>query len=235
LARRLEVRRAIEAGSVLFEIRPIESSGNSETFFADDIRPCLSIGDDQRLETAEIMVAAQEDQDLARRICSEMVSAALIRLQARQMNSVEHGVVIHCPACGLDGIREASDLWDQFVTAAATGVPFWVNLSLDFLHEGISTSIKQLHSVGVRFATSLGVGAGSLQQLRQLPFDLLYIEESFVREIETDKNDEAIVMAIASLGESLGLKCVAEGVRAASTRNRLAELGVQLVIPYDDP
>jgi EAL domain-containing protein (putative c-di-GMP-specific phosphodiesterase class I) len=57
-----------------------------------------------------------------------------------------------------------------------------------------------------------GTGYASLSYLHQFPFDSIKIDRSFISTLNEDENSQAIVRAIVTLGRSLHLKIVAEGV-----------------------
>ena len=92
--------------------------------------------------------------------------------------------------------------------------------------EDIIVKMKELRAMGVGFSLDdFGTGYSSLNYLKQLPLDLLKIDQSFVQDVLIDPNDAAIARTIVGLGHSLGLTVVAEGVETAEQRAFLASIG----------
>lgn len=74
-------------------------------------------------------------------------------------------------------------------------------------------TLKGLHELGVEIAIDdFGTGYSSLAYLRQFNIDRLKIDQSFIRNALTNADDAAIAKTIISLGHSLNLKVIAEGV-----------------------
>lgn len=91
-------------------------------------------------------------------------------------------------------------------------------------------SVEQLRAHGVRIVLDdFGTGFSSLYHLKELRFDKLKIDRSFVQSMEDNTGSEIIVRAIVGLSNSLGLKVTAEGIetteQAASVLERGADQG----------
>ncbi|OEZ63740.1 bifunctional diguanylate cyclase/phosphodiesterase [Duganella sp. HH105] len=98
-------------------------------------------------------------------------------------------------------------------------------LLLDNIEDTIA-SMTALKALGIKFSLDdFGTGYSSLQYLKRLPLDQLKIDQSFVRDLASDANDQAIVLTIIAMARSLRLDVIAEGVETPAQRQLLSELG----------
>ena len=93
--------------------------------------------------------------------------------------------------------------------------------------------LEQLAEMGVGIAIDdFGTGYSSLLYLKRLPANELKIDRGFVRDLEHDGDDMAIVSAIVALGQALDLRIVAEGVETPEQQAFLTELGCDSLQGY---
>ena len=96
---------------------------------------------------------------------------------------------------------------------------------IENIEETIAT-MGALNKVGVKLSLDdFGTGYSSLQYLKRLPIDQLKIDQSFVRDITTDKDDMAIVHTIIAMAQSLDMHVIAEGVETEEQRQLLLDNG----------
>ncbi len=92
--------------------------------------------------------------------------------------------------------------------------------------ESVAVQLRQLRELGVLISIDdFGTGFSSLSYIKHFPIDRLKIDQSFVRDLMTDPSDAAIVQAIISLGASLKLDVIAEGVETPEQLEHLREAG----------
>lgn len=97
----------------------------------------------------------------------------------------------------------------------------------------IINKMAALQAHGVTFSLDdFGTGFSSLSYLKHLPLDQLKIDQSFVRDLLTDPSDMAIVRTLISLGESLDLMVIAEGVETEGQRAWLRANGCRAYQGY---
>ena len=91
---------------------------------------------------------------------------------------------------------------------------------------GTLTALHELRAMGITVALDdFGTGYSSLSYLRSFPFDKIKIDQSFVRDLVTNKESMSIVRAVTGLGHSLNIKTTAEGVETLDQLNMLREHG----------
>ncbi len=97
----------------------------------------------------------------------------------------------------------------------------------------IESVIKECLEMGIAFSLDdFGTGYSSLIYLRRLSVEELKIDQSFVRDMLDDPEDEAIVSGVIALGQSFGLRVVAEGVETERQARHLVDLGCTIVQGY---
>jgi EAL domain-containing protein (putative c-di-GMP-specific phosphodiesterase class I) len=95
--------------------------------------------------------------------------------------------------------------------------------------EQVQKMLARLSRRGVRIAVDdFGSGYASFSHLKELPVDVLKIDKSFVQNLGTNDEDDAIVRSAIDLAHNLDVAVVAEGVENGESLGRLAALGCDL-------
>jgi len=81
----------------------------------------------------------------------------------------------------------------------------------------VLATLHALRALGVRISMDdFGTGYSSLSYLRSFPFDKIKIDRSFVQEVDANRDAQAIIRSIVSLGKGLGVIITAEGVETGA-------------------
>ena len=101
--------------------------------------------------------------------------------------------------------------------------------SLDHAHRFVNV----LHGIGCRFALdNFGSGIGSFSNLRHLSIDYLKIDGAFIRDLETDTVNRAMVTAMIKLARTLDFQIIAEQVEDQASFETVRRMGVDFVQGY---
>lgn len=104
-----------------------------------------------------------------------------------------------------------------------------IELTESLLVDDVDNAIAKMASLkehGILFSLDdFGTGYSSLSYLKRFPLHQLKIDQSFVRNLMSDSRDSAIVSAIITLGHTMGMSVIAEGVETSEQQELLAERG----------
>lgn len=164
------------------------------------------------------IAAAFEHPELGRALTDRMLGQVLAQCRQWQREGLNVGHV----AVNIPGVELHDPAFpDRLIARAAeAGVPsHMIELEITesvFLGrnaEVVERSLHRLSAAGFSIALDdFGTGYASLSHLKQFPIDIIKIDRCFVRDLETDPDDAAIVRAVLNLAYSLGIRTVAEGV-----------------------
>ncbi len=173
-----------------------------------------------------------QDRKIAAMVQDHVLSMALRDLSAHGERLLK--LSINCTAAQLDGPHAARRMLRQIAAAGVSSSQLWVEVTEDIVLgrsvEPIVEALTMLSAAGVGVGLDdFGTGYASLIHLKQLPFDTLKIDRSFVLGLlDEDHDNEEIVRAIIGLGHGLRKTVVAEGIETEAQYRRLVELGCQM-------
>jgi diguanylate cyclase (GGDEF)-like protein len=164
---------------------------------------------------------ALQDPELSRALTATMLDrifADMARWQARELPFGR--VAFNASSSEFIGFDLAAHLKWRLrsigIDPASLGVEVTEAVFLDGAAESIAATLTELRRAGIEIALDdFGTGFASLTHLRDFPVDIIKIDQSFVRRLDSDAGSRAITDAVLSLGRNLGKTVVAEGVESA--------------------
>jgi diguanylate cyclase (GGDEF)-like protein len=171
--------------------------------------------------------AAFNDYDLSLRLGEVTIDRALQQMRAWKESHVDYQrVAINISSAQFRTGHFAQDLSARLrhwgVDPASLTVEITENVFMGLGSMVVNQTVCDLHDVGILISLDdFGTGYASLANLKRFPIDRLKIDRSFVQNV----NDDAIVRAVISLGASMGMKVVAEGVETLEQLTTLSGYG----------
>jgi diguanylate cyclase (GGDEF)-like protein len=175
--------------------------------------------------------AAFEDLELASQITERMVDQVLLDMRRWRERGLRFGhVAINVTAADLrqDDFagRLLEKLHDHGLPHGCLQVEITETVFMGRGAEYVERALRQLHDAGIRVALDdFGTGYASLSHLKQFPVDAVKIDRSFLHDFSLDPQNQAIINTVISLGHSLDIDIVAEGIETAEQERHLLKRG----------
>ncbi|MEO6040380.1 MAG: EAL domain-containing protein [Croceibacterium sp.] len=183
-----------------------------------------------RVEHPASLEAAFEDLEVAAAISDRMIELTIADMRRWLDRGIDFGhIAVNASAAEFRRDNFAERLLDSLLQADIAAHRFQLEVTETvFLGRGaeyVHRALSLLSVNGVKIALDdFGTGYASLRHLKEFPVDIIKIDRSFVRDMDSDPGDEAIVRAVVNLGKSLGIKVVAEGIEKRWQAERLVAM-----------
>jgi len=189
---------------------------------------------DGTIQLPETIEAAFEDLDVACALSERMIEQAIIDMRGWIDGGHDFGhVAVNASAADFRRENFAETVLGQLAEAGIPAAMFQLEVTetvflgrgAEYVHKALAT----FDAAGVKIALDdFGTGYASLRHLKQFPVEIIKIDRSFVRDMQNNIGDDAIVRAVINLGRSLGIEVVAEGVELESQAQKLLSYGCML-------
>lgn len=99
--------------------------------------------------------------------------------------------------------------------------------------ERMKDILSKIKALGVRIALDdFGTGYSSLNHIREIPFDVIKVDQSFVKDLAENSYSQSFIKMIAELGESIGVKICVEGIETREQYEVLQGMKVKYIQGY---
>jgi diguanylate cyclase (GGDEF)-like protein len=222
-----ELRRALSEGELSVYAEPIASLVSGDVVSVE-VTPRWQHPERGLLMPDEFVPTAA-NSGLATELARFLIGSAISSCAQWRQISCDLGVSVNLPARALADTTLPETVARMLETH---GLPA-DRLTLEIAESSIVADdsrtlpgLRHLSALGVRVAIDgFGAGHSSLSYLRRMPVRQVKIDSGFVRRIDHDSSDEAIVRSIVDLGAKLGLDVVAEGVDRQAVWEQLRRMG----------
>ncbi len=208
------------------EIRPLPGArGTGPPFYEILVR---MVGDDGAHIAPGAFIPVAEDHDLAPSLDRWVVRQVLESLAAGELAGAVVSVNLSGHSLGDESFLDDLAATVRASPVAAERISFEITETAAIAHlSRVRELIRAVKGLGCRFILDdFGSGFSSFGYLKSLPVDLLKIDGEFVRTMEGDRVNRAMVAAINQIGQVMGLKTIAEWVETEAVWELLREVGV---------
>ncbi len=225
-----ELRRALTQGELTLHYQPKVSISSADVVGVEALvrweHP------DRGMILPDAFIPLAEHTGLIGPLTTYVLGAALTQARIWMDAGRPLSVAVNLSARSLldEGLpRQVADLLEQHRVPASL-------LQLEVTESALMTEpgraqylLRALSALGIRLSIDdFGAGYTSLGQLKNLPFDELKIDKSFIVTMREDPSDALIVQSIVDLGHNLGLTIVAEGVETAAILDDLVSFSADI-------
>lgn len=179
----------------------------------------------------ECLGAAFEDLGLAIQISDRIIEQVVADVSRWLGTGVPFGhVAINASSselrCGTFARRLLTKLQAAAIPAGCIQIEVTEGVLMGRGVEHVERSFLELADAGIKLALDdFGTGFASLTHLKQFPVEIIKIDRAFIRDLEVDPDDAAIVSALVGLAGALNIEVVAEGIETIAQRDFLSALG----------
>ncbi|MHA7881289.1 MAG: putative bifunctional diguanylate cyclase/phosphodiesterase [Saccharospirillum sp.] len=177
-----------------------------------------------------------EQSGVITRITEWVLDEALLQMQRWQLAGLDMGVSINLSAHDI----LATEFVESLIARIESDGIRKDRLILEITESAMMTdtqkalsNLQKLYDAGLYLAMDdFGTGFSSLAQLKRIPIHELKIDKSFVLHMDTDADDQRIVLSTIEMAHHLGLSVIAEGVENQASLNLLKEMGCNAAQGY---
>jgi diguanylate cyclase len=188
------------------------------------------------LLSPEEFVPLAEQTGLMRALTIEVLDIALAQCRRWRDDGLDVGVAVNLSASDLLDRTFPDQVRSLLATHGLPATALELEITETTLMRDLvrpAEILAELRELGIRIAVDdYGTGYSSLAYLRELPVDVLKLDKSFIRHLDTDRLATEIVRSTVGLAHALGLRIVVEGVETASAMRQLEDFGCDYAQGY---